>query len=337
MATNGDTLTGVVPVRHVGRWFGSAFALLAIVMLVHTLFSKIPNGQVACHTTAGVRACRPVINWRFGWDVVGKYFTDTQILHGIVVTLELTVLAMTIGIVLGVILAIMRLSKSRLLSATAWTYTWFFRGTPVYVQLLFWGYLPLIYKQLTIGVPFTSITFLHIQTVSVITSFVAGVMGLGLNEAAYMSEIARSGLISVDEGQSEAAMSIGMTRRQTLRLVVLPQAMRVIIPPTGNEVISMLKTTSLVIAVSVTDLLGAATNIYQATYQIMPMLIVASLWYLLISTFLSVGQYYMERHFAKGALRTPPPTPIQRLRQDLRGIVGKFRTRRSAIASGVVS
>ena len=145
-----------------------------------------------------------------------------------------------------------------------------------------------------------------------------------------MSEIARAGLIAVDEGQIEAASSIGMTKSQTLRLVVLPQAMRVIIPPTGNEVISMLKTTSLVSSIGVVDLLGAAQNIYSATYQVVPMLIVASLWYLAVTTILSIGQFYLERHYAKGALRTPPPTPIQRIRSDLRGIASKFRTARPA-------
>jgi polar amino acid transport system permease protein len=162
--------------------------------------------------------------------------------------------------------------------------------------------------------------------VAFFTPFHTAVVGLGLNEAAYMSEIARSGLISVDEGQIEAATSIGMTRSQTLRLVILPQAMRVIIPPTGNEIISMLKTTSLAIAVSLTELLQAVTLIYSANYEIMPLLIVASLWYLIVTTVLSTGQYYVERHFAKGALRTPPPTPIQRLRTDLRGIASKFRS-----------
>ena len=151
------------------------------------------------------------------------------------------------------------------------------------------------------------------------TIFDACALGLGLNEGAYMSEIARAGLISVDEGQIEAATSLGMTRRQTLRLVTIPQAMRVIIPPTGNEVISMLKTTSLASAVGLIELLGAATNIYSANYEIIPLLIVASLWYLVVTTILSIGQFYLERRFARGALRTPPPTPIQRLRGDVRG------------------
>ena len=337
MTSNGDATAKVVPVRHYGSYVGTVLALVFLLMLVHTLYSKVPTGEVACRVVGGVRRCHDVVNWRFGWNVVGQYMTDTQVLHGIVVTIELTVLSMIIGIVLGIIIAVMRLSRSRLLSATAWSYTWFFRGTPVYVQILFWGNIAFLYKTMTLGIPFTHVAFLHLDMVSAITPFRAGLIGLGLNEAAYMSEIARSGLIAVDEGQIEAATSLGMTRSQTLRLVVLPQAMRVIIPPTGNEVISMLKTSSLVIAVSVTDLLGAVTNIYAATYQILPMLLVASLWYLSATTLLSIGQFYLERRFAKGALRTPPQTPIQRLRSDVRGILSLFRTKRGVPANRVAT
>jgi polar amino acid transport system permease protein len=222
----------------------------------------------------------------------------------------------------------MRLSQSRLLSGAAWTYTWAFRGTPVYVQILFWGFIGDLFPYLSIGIPFTHVYLVHFHAISVFIPFNAAVIALGLNEGAYFSEIVRSGLIAVDEGQTEAATSLGMTRRQTLRNVVLPQAMRVIIPPTGNEVISMLKTTSLVVAIAVVDLLGAVTNIYNQTYQIMPMLILASLWYLIVSTILSIGQFYLERYFARGALRTPPPTPLQRIRRDLRGIASKYRTKR---------
>jgi len=330
MTTNGDTAVQVVPVRHFGRWVASFFAVILVAMLIHTLLSKIPNGQVACQTVDAVRTCHNVVNWRFSWNVVFQYFTVTEIIQGLGRTLLLTVISMTIGITLGVTIAIMRISESRLLSSTAWSYTWFFRGTPVYVQLIFWFNIAAIFPLITLGVPFTHITFFHLDTVTFFTPFTAGVIGLGLNEGAYMSEIARAGLIAVDEGQIEAASSIGMTKSQTLRLVVLPQAMRVIIPPTGNEVISMLKTTSLVSSIGVIDLLGAAQNIYSATYQVVPMLIVASLWYLAVTTILSIGQFYLERYYAKGALRTPPPTPIQRIRSDVRGIAAKFRTPRPA-------
>jgi polar amino acid transport system permease protein len=331
MTSNGDDATKVVPVRHYGQWVASFVALVLLAMLVHTLVSKVPSptGQTVCRTVGGVRQCHPLMVWRFGWDVVGQYFTTSDVLHGLVTTIELTIIAMTLGIVIGVVLAVMRLSPNRLLSSTAWSYTWFFRGTPVYVQLFFWFYIATIYPfppGLTIGVPFTSIAFIHFSANSVLPAFVAACVGLGLNEGAYMSEIARSGLLAVDEGQTEAASSLGMTRGQTLRLVVLPQAMRVIIPPTGNELISMLKTTSLVSAVGVVDLFGATSNISAANFQNTPLLIVASIWYLIITTILSIGQFYLERRFARGALRTPPPTPIARLRNDVKGVLAKFRT-----------
>jgi polar amino acid transport system permease protein len=330
MTTNGDRPVKVVPVRHYGRWAGGVIALIFIAMLVHTLFSKVPNGQTSCRTTNGVRSCHPTINWRFSWNVVWHYFTSSQVLHGLVITLEITVLAMVIGIVLGVFLAIMRLSHSRLLSATAWSYTWFFRGTPVLVQLVFWFNIAALFPSLTLGVPFFHVTFLHLNDNAIFTPIFSAVVALGLNEAAYFSEITRSGLIAVDEGQTEAATSLGMSRGQTLRFVVLPQAMRVILPTTGNEVISMLKTSSLASTAGVIELLGAVTNIYSVTYQVIPLLIVASIWYLMVTTVLSIGQFYLERHYAKGALRTPPPTPLQRLRRDVHGVLSKFRTRHGA-------
>jgi polar amino acid transport system permease protein len=309
---------------------GGVVALVFIAMLVHTLFSKVPTGQTSCRTTNGVRTCHPTINWRFSWNVVWHYFTSSQVLHGLVITLEITVLAMVIGIVLGVFLAIMRLSHSRLLSATAWSYTWFFRGTPVLVQLVFWFNIAALFPSLTLGVPFFHVSFLHLNDNAIFTPLFSAVVALGLNEAAYFSEITRSGLIAVDEGQTEAATSLGMSRGQTLRFVVLPQAMRVILPTTGNEVISMLKTSSLASTAGVIELLGAVTNIYSVTYQVIPLLIVASIWYLMVTTVLSIGQFYLERHYAKGALRTPPPTPLQRLRRDVQGVLSKFRTEHGA-------
>lgn len=330
MAAHGDGSMKVVPVRHYGRWVGAFVALVVVAMVLHTLFSKVPSGTYHCTTAAGVRTCRPVMVWRFSWNIVFQYFTTSEVLRGLLLTLWLTVLSMLIGIVLGIVLAIMRRSHNRLMSATAWVYTWFFRGTPVLVQLFFWYYISYLYKSITIGLPFLHVTFLTLNLQTGLQGWEAAFIAFGLNEAAYFSEIARSGLLSVDEGQIEAASSLGMTRAQTLRLVILPQAMRVIIPPTGNEVISMLKTTSLASAISVTELLGAVTLISAANYEVMPLLITASLWYLIVTTVLSIGQFYLERHFAKGALRTPPPTPIQRIRQDARGILAKFRTPRVA-------
>ena len=231
----------VVPVRHPWRWVASAVVLVLLAMLVNTLvFSHVVRG--------GAR------EGRFQWEVVGHYLFSPPILHGVVVTLELTVIAMVAGVIIGIVLAVMRLSPNRLLSGSAWLYIWFFRGTPVLVQLTFWYVgISYLYQHLTLGLPFGA-ALLTFNSTTLITSFVAGALGLSLNEGAYMSEIVRAGIIAVDEGQAEAAASLGMSRALTLRRIVLPQAMRIIIPPTGNETISMLKTTSLVSAISVYEL-----------------------------------------------------------------------------------
>jgi polar amino acid transport system permease protein len=275
-----------------------------LAMLVNTLlFSHVERG--------GVR------EGRFQWGVVGHYLFAAPVLRGIVITLELTIIAMAAGIVLGVVLAVLRLSPSRLLSGSAWVYIWFFRGTPVLVQLFFWyDGIAYLYQHLTLGVPFgpALVTF---NSNTLITAFVAGALGLSFNEGAYMAEIVRAGIISVDEGQTEAAQSLGMSKATTLRRIVLPQAMRVIIPPTGNETISMLKTTSLVSTIAVTDLFQATQNISNANYEVVPLLLVASLWYLFFTSILTVGQFYVERYYARGTARALPPTPFQRIRQDL--------------------
>jgi polar amino acid transport system permease protein len=186
----------------------------------------------------------------------------------------------------------------------------------VLVQILFWGFIAALYPTISLGIPLGP-QFVHFSANSTITPFVAGMLALGLNEGAYMAEIVRAGFISVDEGQTEAAQSLGMTRLQTMRRIVLPQAMRVIVPPTGNETISMLKTTSLVSVIAVTDLLYSVQLIYAVNYRTIPLLIVASIWYLIVTTVLSFGQYYLERYFARGAARELPPTPLQRLRRSV--------------------
>jgi len=253
-------------------------------------------------------------NPRFEWGVVGQYFTDRAIVTGLVITLELTVIAMVMGIVIGLVLAVMRRSPVPVVSGTAWSYIWFFRGTPVLVQLLFWEFISALYPKLSLGIPFVGVAFFHGNANALITPFTAACLGLGLNEGAYMAEIVRAGILSVDEGQTEAAQSLGMTRLQTMRLIVLPQAMKVIIPPTGNETISMLKTTSLASVIAVQELLFKAQIIYARTFKTIPLLLVASIWYLIVTSILTFGQYYLERYFAKGATRTLPPTPLQRLR-----------------------
>lgn len=244
---------------------------------------------------------RPV----YSWPIVGQYLFDTRILSGIGYTLQLTVYSMVIAILLGVALAVMRLSPNPVVSAIAWMYLWIFRGTPVYVQLVFWGLVPVIYKTITLGVPFTEAT-MTLTTKDYLSYFTLAIIGLALNEAAYMAEIVRAGLLSVDKGQDEAATALGLGWWHTMSRIVLPQAMRVIIPPTGNEVISMLKTTSLVIAVPFTlDLYARSRDIAAVNYKPVPMLIVASIWYLLVTSILMVGQYYLEKHFAKGVGQRP--------------------------------
>jgi polar amino acid transport system permease protein len=236
----------------------------------------------------------------YGWPYVLKYIFDRRISAAALVTLELTVLSMTAGILLGLVLAVMRLSPNPVVKYIAWVYLWIFRGTPVYVQLVFWGLAAVIYKNFRLGIPLTEIGF-TVDLGFLQNLFLIAVIGLSLNEAAYMAEIVRAGLLSVDKGQEEAATALGMSWGQTMRRVVIPQSMRVIIPPTGNEVISMLKTTSLVAAIPLTtDLYGVSRDISAVTFTPVPLLIVASAWYLLVTSILMIGQYFLERRFSRG-------------------------------------
>ena len=292
-----------VPVRHPWRWVSVAVLAVLIAMLI--------NGVVN--------------NPAFRWDTVGQYLFDRRLVRGALVTIELTVLSMLLGVALGIVLAVMRLSPNPILSSTAWVYLWVFRGTPVYTQLVFWGLISVLYPKIGIGIPFGP-EFASFETTKVITFFVAAVIGLTLNEAAYMAEIVRAGILSVGEGQTEAASALGMRRPQVMRRIVLPQAMRVIIPPTGNELISMLKTTSLVVAVPLTtDLYSTSREISLRLFQPIPLLICAAIWYLAITSVLMTGQYYLERRYARGSQRTLPPTPLQKLRNRLFPASGESR------------
>jgi polar amino acid transport system permease protein len=241
----------------------------------------------------------------YEWPVVGKYLFDTRIVSAVGYTLVLTVYSMIIALLLGVLLAVMRLSPNPIVKSVAWVYLWIFRGTPVYVQLVFWGLLSVIYPKISFGIPFME-PFFEFETKTIMTAFALAIIGLALNEAAYMAEIVRAGLLSVDKGQDEAAVALGLGWWHTMTRVVLPQAMRVIIPPTGNEVISMLKSTSLVSAIPFTlELFMRQKDIAAVTYKPVPMLVVASIWYLVVTSILMVGQYYLERHFAKGVGQRP--------------------------------
>jgi len=273
-----------VPVRHPGRWIAAAIVLVIAASIVRSIITNTgPNKG-------------------FEWVWVGHYLFDSRILHGVLVTIYMTFLAMVIGIVLGVIAAVMRLSPNPILSGASWLYIWFFRGTPLLVQILFWYNLQALFPTISLGIPFGP-SFVHAHANSIITPFVAGLLALGLNEGAYMSEIVRAGIISVDEGQSNAAQALGMSRLQIMRLIVLPQAMRVIIPPTGNETISMLKNTSLLSVISVGELLFGAQTIYDVNYKVIALLIVASIWYLAMTSVLYVGQYFIERRYGRGFSR----------------------------------
>lgn len=235
----------------------------------------------------------------YRWDIYFRFILDTEVAKAALRTLALTVLAMLIGIIGGSVLAVLRMSPNPVLSTIAWVYLWVFRGTPIYVQLVFWGLLGTIYQSISVG------GFLNINLEDLLANtFMLAVLGLGLNEAAYMAEIVRAGLQAVPEGQTEASKALGMSWWQTMRRTVLPQAMRIIIPPTGNEFISLLKTTSLVIAVPYTaELYGRATDIANELFLPVPMLLVAATWYLVITSILMVGQHYLERYFARGATR----------------------------------
>lgn len=241
-----------------------------------------------------------VTNERFQWDVVGEYFTSKAILQGIAMTMYLTLIALVIGLVLGVLLAIGRMSDNPVLRLVSSGYIWFFRGTPVLVQLVLWFNLASLYPTLGLGIPFGPV-FFEESTNKLIAPFVAGILGLGLHQAAYQAEIVRSGLMSVSRGEIEAAHSIGMTNGMALRRVILPQAIRIIIPPTGNQIIALLKFSSLASVIAVPELLYATQAIYQVNFKVIPLLLVASLWYLLIVTVMQIGQHYLERRYARAS------------------------------------
>ena len=278
------TLTTPVPVneqpfvihrkKHVGRWIAGLIMLSLLGLFV---FSAATNP-------------------RFEWESVGGYLIAPPILNGVLVTLELTFISMIIGVVLGVVIAIMRLSSNPVLSLSSAGFVAFFRGTPLLVQLIFWYNLASLYPVITFGLP-----GVELNANELITPFLAAILGLSLNEAAYMSEIVRGGIISVDRGQREAATAMGLTGSQTMRRIILPQAMRVIIPPTGNELVGMLKATSLVSVIAVADLLYSAQIIYARNFDVIPLLIAVSIWYIVLTAILTIGQGFLERHYARGS------------------------------------
>ena len=248
------------------------------------------------------------------WDVVAHYFTSRQVIDGLIKTIELTIAAMVIGVILGIVLALMRMSRSVILTMGASAFIWLFRGTPLLVQIIFWYNLSSFIPRISLGIPFGP-SFASWDVNHIVTPLAAALLALGLNEGAYMSEIVRAGIASVEGGQMEASLVLGLMKGQAMRRIVLPQAVRIIIPPTGNQAIGMLKGTSLVSVISTPELLYSVQIIYAQTFQTIPLLLVASIWYLILTTVLSIGQYYLERHYAKGALRAMPLTPLQKVRR----------------------
>lgn len=275
---DGPELINAVPVRHPGRWVAGLIILLLVFAGIQSIWT----------------------NPQFHWDVVRTYIFDVLVIRGIGWTLFLTVTSMVLAIVLAILLAFMRQSDNPLFRYVSWVWVWFFRGTPVYTQLVFWGLVSVLYPKISAGIPFGPELF-SFNTSDVVTMYVAAILGLGLNESAYLAEIFRAGLKSVDNGQMEAAEALGMRKSKVMWRIILPQAMRVIIPPTGNETIGMLKTTSLVLAIPFTlELTFVTSAIANRIYLPIPLLIVGAIWYLVITSVLMVGQYYIERHYGKG-------------------------------------
>ncbi len=268
----------LVPRRHHGRWVTAALALLVLALLAASL----------------------ALNPRMQWDVVARNLAGPSILRGVALTVELTAIAAVGGAVGGVALAIMRLGGNPVLSAISWGYTWLFRSVPILVQLFFWFNLAALYPRLTLAVPGLG-TLWSVRTNSVIGTFGAAVVALVLHEAAYAAEIVRAGMIGVGQGQAEAARALGYTPLRTVRRIILPQAMRFMLPPAGSQLISLLKTTSVVSVVALQDLLYSTQVIYERTYEVMPMLLVAALWYVLMTSLLSLLQRRVERHYERGA------------------------------------
>ncbi len=285
----------IVRLRHPWRWV--AVAILALLAAQAIVFL--------------------VTNDELRWDLVGGYLFETSILQGVWMTIRLTVIAMAVGIVLGTVLAVMRLSDNPVFRAVAGGYVWLFRGTPILVQLLFWFFLGTVLPEITLGIPFTGVEFASWPTNDVIVPFTAAILGLGLNEAAYMAEIVRAGIGSVDKGQTEAAEALGMSPATTYRRVVLPQAARLIVPPTANQTISMLKLTSLCLVIGLAELTTTAQIIYGRNFQQIPMLLVASIWYLALTTILTLIQSRLEKRVGRGV--TQMGTRPKRVQSALMG------------------
>ncbi|WP_216589127.1 amino acid ABC transporter permease [Streptomyces brasiliscabiei] len=274
--------TDTVQLKHPGRTIAAVLALFLAVLQIRSFLT----------------------NEHYQWSVVGEYLFNTEIMKGLGRTLILTAVAMTVGIVFGIVLAAARLSHNKVLSLSAGAYLWFFRGTPLLIQLVFWYNLSALYPHLGIGIPFGGPELVGGDTNKILSLWLVALLGLSLNESAYMAEIVRGGLLAVPRQQTEAAHALGMSNWLTFRRIILPQALRVIVPPTGNQVIGMLKHSSLVSVIALPELLYSAQLIYAQNFQTIPLLIVVALWYLVCTTVLSVIQSYVERYYGRGVQPT---------------------------------
>lgn len=261
-----------------GRWIAAAAVLAALVGIIALLLAS--------------PALEPA--------TIASYLFRDFVLRGVLVTLYLTAIAMVLGLAGGAVLAVMRLSPNPVLRGVSWLFVWVFRGTPLLVQIIFFGFLGALFPTITLSVPFTDAVLFSQPTSMVISGTTAAVLALSLNEMAYAAEVVRGGILGVDPGQDEAARAIGMTSGMSMRRIVLPQAMRTIIPPMGNETITMLKSTALVSVIAGRDLMTAVQTVYQQNYKVIPLLAVAAIWYLALVSLLSVGQYFLERRFGRG-------------------------------------
>lgn len=270
----------IVGKRYYGRWLSALVVLLCVVAMAHSMIN----------------------NQRFEWQVIAENFTAPSILQGVLMTLQLTAISVVLGFAFGTVLALMRLSSNPVLVAVSWAYTWFFRGVPMLVQLFLWYNIAALYPRIALSIPGLGELW-SAQSNALVSPFSAAVIALVMHQSAYAAEIVRAGIQSVGNGQIEAARALGYRPAQIFRHTVLPQAMRAIMPPAGNEIIGQLKTTAVVSVISLQDVLFSAQIIYQRTYEVIPLLLVATLWYLLMTSVLSVGQYYVERYFGRGVTR----------------------------------
>ena len=270
----------IVGKRYYGRWLSALLVLLCVVAMAHSMIN----------------------NPRFEWGVIADNFTEASILQGVLMTLQLTAISVVLGFAFGTVLALMRISSNPVLVAVSWAYTWFFRGVPMLVQLFLWYNIAALYPRIALSIPGLGELW-SAQSNALVSPFSAAVIALVMHQSAYAAEIVRAGIQSVGNGQIEAARALGYRPAQIFRHTVLPQAMRAIMPPAGNEIIGQLKTTAVVSVISLQDVLFSAQIIYQRTYEVIPLLLVATLWYLLMTSVLSVGQYYVERYFGRGVTR----------------------------------